>query len=122
VGLKTNLFEMNQELKHLCKEENIKKFEDAVFEESEVLVNLTKKHFWNDIILIGFFSYLFLYLLYSDNPQKPIIVVASIAVLLASFERFYIQRKIKSKVSKLATFSAIIEFLKNVKHESTSSR
>jgi hypothetical protein len=121
-GIK-KIIEMNPEIKQLCKDDSIKKFEDAVLEESESLIALTKKHFWNSVILIGFFLWMVLYALLAAQPQKLILAILAGTLLLASFERIYIQRKIKSGASKLATFSAIIEFLKNVKkNESTSSR
>jgi hypothetical protein len=115
--------EMDTEIKQLCKEDSIRKFEDAVQEESESLVALTKKHFWNSIILIGFFLWLLLYAIFATHPQKLILAVLAGTLLIASFERIYIQRKIKFGASKLATFSAVIEFLKNIKkNESTSNR
>jgi hypothetical protein len=45
-----------------------------------------------------------------------------LAILIASGERLYIQRKIKKTVYRLSTFSMIIEFLKKIKNESTCSR
>lgn len=122
-GIKKNK-KMSPEIKQLCERENIKKFEEAVQEESKVLISLSKKYFWNSLITVGFFSYFILYVLFSAQPQKVIIAISILTVLLASFERIYIQRKIKSKVTKLATFSAIIQFLKNIntKNESISNR
>lgn len=114
---------MSPEIKQLCEEESLKKFENAIREESEYLVSLTKRHFWNSLVLAGFFFWMVGYTIFSSDPQKIIIGTLFGMVMLASLERFFLQKSIKLKVSKLATFSAIIEFLKNVKkNECTSNR
>lgn len=114
---------MSPEIKNLCKEENIKKIEEAVQEESGILISLSKRYFWNGLVMIFFFLHLLLYIFLTEQPQRIVMIISGSSLLLASFERLYIQRRIKLKVSKLATFSAIVEFLKNIKkNESISSR
>ena len=100
----------------------IEKFEEAVQRDSEEIVELSKRFFWNNIIVIGFTAWALLYTFTAVHPQRAMIWTSMLAILIASGERLYIQRKIKKTVYRLSTFSMIIEFLKKIKNESTCSR
>jgi hypothetical protein len=104
------------------KEIEIEKFEEAVQRDSEEIVELSKRFFWNNIIVIGFTAWALLYTFTTVHPQRAMIWTSMLAILIASGERLYIQRKIKKTVYRLSTFSMIIEFLKKIKNESTCSR
>lgn len=104
------------------KEIEIEKFEEAVHRDSEEIVELSKRFFWNTLIVIGFTVWALFYSLSSSYPQKPMIWTSMLVILVASGERLYIQRKMKKTVYRISTFSMIIEFLKKVKNENTCSR
>jgi len=111
--------EMNKEP---IRESDLEKLEEAAQRGSEEIVELSKRHFWNNLIIIGFSLYAVLYSVFSDYPIREMIWVAMIAILIASGERFYIQRKIKRTLVDLTTFSMIINFLKKRKNESSYNR
>lgn len=103
-----------QELSTL-KETDIRQFEDAVERDSEEVVNLSKRFYWNNIIVIGFMLYGLLYIMVTRYPQKGVIGATIFAILVASAERLYIHKKIKKAVSRIAAAAMIIEFLKKIK-------
>jgi hypothetical protein len=103
-----------QELSTL-REVDIQKFEDAVERDSEEVVLLSKRFFWNNVIVIGFMLYGLLYVLLTRYPQKAVIGTTIFAILVASAERLYIHNKIKKAVSRIAASAMIIEFLKKIK-------
>ncbi len=105
-----------------AKEKDLKKLEEAALRDSGEIVELSKRHFWNNLIIIGFTLYSILYAITVQHPRKEIVWVSMIAVLIASGERFYLQSKIKKRVVRLTTFSMIIEFIKKAKNESTCNR
>lgn len=108
--------------KKMIRESDLEKLEEAAQRGSEEIVELSKRHYWNNLIIIGFSLYAVLYSIFSVYPRREMIWVAMIAVLIASGERFYIQRKIKKKIVDLTTFSMIIDFLKRRRNESSYNR
>ena len=104
------------------KEIEIEKFEEAVQKDSEEIVELSKRFFWNNVIVIGFTAWALIYTFTASYPQKITIWTSMLVILIASGERLYIQRKMKKTVYRISTLSMIIEFLKKVKNESTCSR
>jgi hypothetical protein len=113
---------IGEENASLLKEVEIKKIEEAVHRDSEEIVALTKRFFWNNFIVIGFTAWALIYTLGTTNPQRLMIWTYMVAILIASGERLYIQRKIKKTTYRLTTFAMIIEFLKKIQNESTCSR
>jgi hypothetical protein len=103
-----------QELSTL-REVDIQKFEDAVERDSDEVIILSKRFYWNNVIVIGFMGYGLLYILLTKLPQKEIIGVTIFSILIASAERLYIHNKIKKAVSRIAASAMIIEFLKKIK-------
>lgn len=108
--------------KEIVKEKDLEKLEEAALRDSEEIAELSKRHFWNNLIIIGFALYSVLYSVFTQHPRKEIVGLAMISVLIASGERFYIQTKIKKRIVRLTTFSMIIEFIKKAKNESTCNR
>ena len=103
-------------------EQVISKFEEAVQRDSEEIIRLTKRHFWNTFILIGFTLQPVAYCLMQNQPQRIVIWMGIIGALVASGERMYLQKRIKKTVIDLATCSMIIDFLKKHKNDSICSR
>jgi hypothetical protein len=108
--------------KKIIRESDLEKLENAAQRDSATIVELSKRHFWNNLIIVGFSMYTVLYSIFSQYPRREMIFVAMLTILIASGERFYIQRKIKRKLVDLTTFSMIIEFLKRRKNESSCNR
>lgn len=102
-------------------EQVISKFEEAVQRDSEEIIRLTKRHFWNAFILIGFSLQPLAYCMMTQQPQRLVIWMGILGALVASGERMYLQTRIKKTVINLATCSMIIDFLKKQKNDSICS-
>ena len=113
---------IGEENTSILKGVEIKKIEEAVQRDSEEIVELTRRFFWNNFIVIGFTLWALIYVFGAENPQRLMIWTYMGAILVASGERLYIQRKIKKTAYRLTTFAMIIEFLKKIQNESTCSR
>ena len=70
------------------KAKDLEKLEEAALRDSEEIAELSKRHFWNNLIIIGFTLYSVLYAVLSRDPRKEIVGLAMISVLVASGERF----------------------------------
>jgi len=114
--------EFGQKELSALKEVDIHKFEDAIERDSEEVIRMSKRLFWNNVIVIGFMLQGLLYVWLTRFPQKPMIWMSIIAILIASTERLYIHKKIKNTLQRLAAFSMIIDFLKKVRNENICSR
>lgn len=113
---------LNRKELSLLRDLNIHKCEDVIERDSEEIIRMSKRLFWNNVAVIGFMLYGLLYIWLTENPHKIIIWLSLVALLIASSERLYIHKKIKKAVCRLTTFSMIIDYLKKTKNENTRSR
>lgn len=94
-------------------EDAISSIEKNIDEESKKIIQLSKRLFWNNLIIIFFMTYCLFYILLAEYIRKEIIIILIATIIIPSLERLWLHYRIKKKASKLAIFLTMIEILKN---------
>lgn len=106
-----------EEIKRMdfLEKDEIKSIEKHIEKESESILQLSKRFFWNNLIIIFFAFYGAFYITITEYPKMLMIMIALAAVIISSLERLWLQNKIKNAASRLAVSITMLEILKKIK-------